>query len=254
MNPTELKNSHHFGLMELVTNAVLFSIFALLVLWTSPAQAQLVEGGCGSLRVTGQFGPYDYRPDRYIPETTYRSHEALLRIVEHGHFTPEVEALVRGKTSATPGHDISYTLHAFPNHHRALLAMIALGEKENTLKPSGAPYSVECWIRRAIAWRQDDQIVRMIYASYLAKASRSGEAEQQLNVAATIAGDNAFTHHNIGLIYFDMKNYQKALIHAQVAYRLGLGIPTLREKLKSLGKWTDVEIAQPADKATNKTE
>lgn len=226
--------------------ALLLGICLLLV---SPGitLAQEVPGGCGSL--TQSWGPFDYRPDRYIPENTYRSHKGLLNVVESFHFTPEVEALVRGKTGATPGGDLSYTLGVFPNHHRALIAMAALGEKEKTSKAYGTRYSVECYFRRAITWRPDDNIVRMIYANYLAKAMRANEAEQQLSVAASQAGDNAFTHNNIGLIYFDMKNYEKALIHAHKAYELGLGIPTLREKLKSVGKWSESAEAPPVEPA-----
>ncbi|MBA3058020.1 MAG: hypothetical protein KJ614_01055 [Gammaproteobacteria bacterium] len=185
------------------------------------------------------WGPFDYRPDRYIPENTYRSHRALLGIVENAHFTPDVEMLIRGKTSTTPGNDISYTLGVFPNHHRALLAMAALSDKEKTDKPDGARFSVDCYFRRAVTWRPDDNIVHMIYARYLAKSKRIDEAEQQLGIAASQAKDNPMTHNNLGLIYFDMKSYGQALVHAHKAYALGLGMPNLREQLKSVGKWEE---------------
>lgn len=219
----------------------------ILLLLSSPilAFAQEVQGGCGSL--SQGWGPFDYRPDRYIPENTYHSHRALLGIVEDIHFTPEIEALIRGKTSATPGGDLSYTLGVFPNHHRALLAMAALGEKEKASKVIGARYSVECYFRRAVTWRPDDNIVRMLYANYLSKAMRVSEAENQLSVAANQAGDNAYTHNNIGLLYFGMKNYEKALVHAHKAYALGLGIPTLRERLKSVGKWSEPAEVAPVE-------
>ena len=223
----------------------------LLLCVSSYSMAQELPAGCGTLRSEGRFGPYDYRASGYIPETTYRSHKALLYIVEHGHFTPEVEALIRGKTGAEPGGDISYTLHAFPNHHRALISMAALSKKENTPKPSGTPYNVECWFSRAIAFKPDDNVVRLIYANFLVKAKRNDEAEQQLNVVAARAGDNAFTLNNIGLIYFDMKNYGKALVHAHNAIALGLRIPTLPDKLKGVGKWTEPVEALPVDAASN---
>lgn len=216
-----------------------FVLSALLPLWLlAPAAAQEVGGGCGTLSLQGRFGPYDYRAGRYIPEPIYRSHKALLFIVENTHFTPEVESLRAGKTGTRPGHDISYTLHAFPNHHRALMAMAALSEKEKTDKPSDTPYTVECWFKRAIAWRPDDNIVRLIYASFLNKSSRQNEAELQLTHVSNQAGDNAFTYHNIGMVYFDMKNYDKALFYAHKAEELGLGIPTLRKQLEGVGKWT----------------
>lgn len=214
----------------------------LMVLWAGcygTAHAQEVPGGCGSL--TQSWGPFDYRPDHYIPENTYRSHGALLGIVEHAHFTPEVEMLIRGKTSTTAGGDISYTLGVFPNHHRALLSMAALSDKEKTDKPYGARFTVDCYFRRAVAWRPDDNIVHMLYARYLAKAKRTAEAEQQLGIAASQARDNPMTHNNLGLIYFDMKNYSQALVHAHKAYALGLNIPNLRQQLQSVGKWEEPE-------------
>jgi tetratricopeptide (TPR) repeat protein len=227
-------------------------LFNAFLIFSSPnAVAQELPPGCGSLWSQGRFGPYDYRPSGYISENTYGSHKALLFIVENAHFTPEVEALIRGKTTAAPGGDISYTLHAFPNHHRALISMVALSRKENTPKPSGSAYNVECWFSRAIAFKPDDTVVRMIYANYLVMAKRYDEAEQQLTVATNQAGDNAFTHNNIGLIYFGMQNYEKALMHAHKAYELGLRVPTLLDKLKSVGKWTEPAGAVPIESAVN---
>ena len=249
---------HFFANVSTIRQPVWFAIsvralvlIGLLLGVSSHSMAQELPAGCGSLRAEGRFGPFDYRASGYIPETTYRSHKSLLFIVENAHFTPEVEALIRGKTGAAPGGDISYTLHAFPNHHRALISVAALSQKENTSRPSGTPYNVECWFSRAIAFKPDDNVVRLIYANFLVKAKRNDEAEQQLNVVAAKAGDNAFTLNNIGLIYFDMKNYDKALVHSHNAIALGLRIPTLPDKLKGVGKWTEPVEAVPAASATN---
>lgn len=231
-----------------VVSWFVFVIFGL-VGYLSASHAQEVPGGCGTL--SRPWGPFDYRPERYVRESTYGSHAALLGIVENAHFTPEVEKLIRGKTASTPGGDLSYTLGVFPNHHRALLSVIALGEKEKKDLFQDARFTVECFLRRATTWRPDDPIVHMIFAQYLAGKSRTNEAEEQLKVAMNQAGDNAFTYHNIGLIYFDMKNYDKALTFAHKAYDLGLGIPTLRDQLKSVGKWaepTGTPVADPEKK------
>lgn len=232
-------HNYRSSIPKVWASAALMISSGLFIFASLPIHAQELPAGCGSLRMQGRFGPYDYRASGYIPETTYRSHQALLGIVENRHFTPEVEALIRGGTNVTPGGDIAYTLHAFPNHHRALIAIDALSQKESTTKPVGTNYDIECWFSRATAWRPDDAIVRMIYASFLVRNKRFKEAERQLNVATDLAGDNAFTYNNIGLIYFDMRNYEKALFHAHKSYKLGLRIPTLQDALKSVGKWTD---------------
>jgi len=199
----------------------------------APSFAQEVPGGCGVLKVG-----HDYRPDRYKPNSTFPTQRSLANMVEGKHFTPRVEALIKGESTYLAG-DISYTLNAFPNHPRALMAMAALAEKEKTTTPAHSGYSVECWFRRAAQFAPDDPMVRMLFSRYLAKTNRLTEADEQLAVAASLAGDNPLTQNNVGLIYFDMKNYEKALIHAHKAYQLGLRIPTLPDRLKSVGKWTE---------------
>ena len=197
---------------------------------SAPASAQGLGTTCGSvLPAAGQFGPFDYRTDR-------GNH---LSLVEQGHFTPEVEALIRGANSRTPAGDLDYTLRAFPNHHRALIAMMTYGERTRSPQPAGANYSVECYFDRAVRFRPDDSIVRMIYATFLAGRSRRPEAIQQLEQATAIAPENPFTQYNIGLVYFDLKEYDRALAQAHKAIALGFPQAALREQLRAAGKWTD---------------
>ena len=228
-------NSRFFALLVLLANAVL----------CVPALAQDQSANissCGALFSSGQYGPYDFRTDKQ-----------QLPIVLGAHFTPEVEALIRGTTSRTPGGDIDYTLRSIPNHPNALMAMMRLAEKEKTLKPSGSRYPVECWFDRAIRFRPDDTMVRMIYTNFLTKNNRKPEAMQQLDIVLNAAKDNAFTHQNIGLLYADLGEYQRALVQAHKAMELGLNRPELKEKLQTVGKWaepvtvnTDPTVAEPS--------
>lgn len=206
-------------------------MFGLLatIFGAAPAYAQSGSGSCGPL--ANAYGPYDYRTDR-----------DKLGLVLGAHFTPEVEALIRGKSSYIGG-DIDYTLRAIPNNHRALIAMMRLGEKEKTPQPRGSRYTVECWFERAVQFRPDDSIVRMIYSEYLNANGRIPEATAQLDTATTYAKDNAFTHYNIGLHYFDLKNYDKALIEAHKAIELGFTQTALRDKLQGVGKWVEPTVA-----------
>ena len=227
-------------------NAVLGIIPAIVV--SGVVFAQPVPG-CGALQ--NAFGPFDYRPDKYVYETTYGSHKNRVNIVERAHFTIETEMLVSRKTGLVvpPGADLSYTLRAFPNHHRALMTLIALSEKEKTDKPKESIYTVDCWFRRAVAWVPDDNVVKMIYSTYLVKTNRKNEAEEQLETAARQAGDNVFTHHNLGLVYLDMKMYEKALFHAHKTYGLGMTVQTLKEQLVAAGKWIEppeANVSEPA--------
>lgn len=191
------------------------------------AQNQAVPSACGPLNPPGQYGPWDYRTDG-----------DRLPIVLGAHFTPEVESLVRGK-SGYLGADIDYTLRAIPNNHRALIAMMRLGAREKTPQPSGSRYPVECWFERALRFRPDDSIVRMIYSTYLANQGRIDNAKCQLKAATAYAKDNAFTHFNIGLHYFDLKDYEQALVQAHKAMSLGFPRTDLRDKLQGVGKWIE---------------
>ena len=209
------------------------------VLGATPVYAQSGDSACGSLSQGAGYGPFDYRTDK-----------PKLGIVEQFHFTPVVEALIRGSTSTLPGADLDYTLRAIPNHHRALMAVVRYGEKMKSPKPSGTGYSVECYFDRALRFRPDDKIVRMIYATFLSKNARTPEAIQQLEQAAASAADNAFSHYNIGLVYFDLKDYDKALAQAHKALALGFPRTDLRDQLRSVGKWSEPAGLPAADSVT----
>jgi tetratricopeptide (TPR) repeat protein len=190
-------------------------------------------GNCGPL--ANAFGPFDYRTEK----------GNSLYLVESAHFTPAVEALIAGNTTYIGG-DLDYTLRAFPNHHRALMSMMRLGEKEKTTQPRASRYSVECWLMRAVQFKPDDTIARLIYATFLGKNARVPEAMQQLEQSNTLAKDNAFTHYNIGLVYFDLKQYDKSLAQAHTAYGLGFPQPGLRDQLKAAGKWKEASAGAKA--------
>jgi tetratricopeptide (TPR) repeat protein len=65
------------------------------------------------------------------------------------------------------------------------------------------------------------------------------------------AADNAFTQYNIGLIYFDLKNYEKALEQAHKAEELGFGRTELRDRLKKVGRWKNAVASTPAENAAS---
>lgn len=204
-----------------------------LALAAPAALAQQADSACGS--IANSFGPHDYRVERGQP----------LSLVESAHFTPVVEALIRGNAGYIGG-DLDYTLRAFPNHHRALIAMMRYGEKRHSPHPADATYSVECYFDRALRFRPDDSAVHMIYASFLAKNGRQPEARRQLELASSYGRGNGFTQYNVGLFYFDLKEYDKALKQAHLAWALGFERPALKERLRSLGKWTEPP-PRPAD-------
>lgn len=210
-------------------------LFVVVTTFASPSMAQVSESLCGPL--ANAYGPYDYRTSK-----------KELEVVERFHFTSPVEALVRGATGSIAG-DLSYTLRTSPNHHRALLAMMRLAEREKLPQANGAQYSVDCYFDRALRFQSNDTFARLLFAQWLMKTGRDADARTQLKAVADLAGDDPFTHYNVGLVYMDLKAYDLALVHAHKALALGLARTDLRDRLRAVGQW--VEPAAPAASAAS---
>lgn len=195
---------------------------------TLPVWAQSGVSECGNPFIN-HFGPWDYR-------TATPQH---LHTVESVHFTPKVESLKGGNTTMTAGGDLGYTLNVFPNHHRGLMALIKLAKKEGTNRPREHRYTVECRFDRAERFAPNDAMVKSLHGIYLMQTGQNQEGAIKLEEALEMAGDNANIHYNLGLAYFDLKDYDKALASAHKAYKLGFQFPGLRNKLEKAGKWKD---------------
>lgn len=203
-----------------------------------PSLVQALPPECGSLRT--HYGPFDYTKDR-----------SKLGIVENYHFMPEVEALIPSKLYSLGG-SFDYTLKAFPNHHRALAALSNYGLRLKSEQPERTTYTITCFFERAIAFKQDDLIVRMLYASYLGKTNRSAAAEQQLQVVVAQDPQSPLTLHNLGLLYFALARYDRALEFAHKAMAKGFIRTDLMDLLKSKGQWKDPPMdAVPSESAAS---
>lgn len=209
----------------------LLSVTLLAAGLAGPALAQEGQQGlppeCGSLR--SSYGPFDYR-------VSLRSEQ--LHVVETYHFDSNVESLRKG-LSGTVGGDLSYTLRAFPNHHRALMSMIRLGNNLKVTKAPGASFSVSCFLTRAEVFQPEDAMVKVIYGIYFLKQGQRNLALEKLNAANALEVRDANTAYNLGLAFFEAGDYAKSLTNAHEAYRLGFPLPGLRDKLKRAGKWKE---------------
>lgn len=180
------------------------------------------------------YGPFDYR-------TANRQQKAL---VENAHFTPGVESLTQGKTGPFGG-DIGYTLDVFPNHHRALVTMERLVEKERADPPRQMRMTLDCYFERAMRFAQNDLVLRLLYANHLIKKQRVVDAMTQIEFVRNSAADNPYTQFNVGLLLFDLKDYDRALKQAHLVAAMGFTRTELRDRLVAAGKWTE----SPAEKA-----
>ena len=231
-----------------LTPALPSRLFSLVLLFGliaySPAllaQANPREPGSSCAETLGNtYGPFDYRA------TTVQQRA----IVENVHFTRQVETLRRGSTGEHPAGDIEYTLGVYPNHHRALVSMDRLAEKEAAKPPRMGTLTVDCWYERALRWRADDPVARMLYADFLIRQKRIGEAMTQLDYVVSQPLDNPYTRYNAGLLYLRAKACDQALMQAHLSQAEGFVRTELQVGLKAAGKWREpVPIAAAASSA-----
>ena len=207
----------------------IFGIAVLIIMaGAADLQAREVPPHCGNLAAPGTQ-IYDY---------TNSEDKKMLATVEAFHFTSDVENLRAGATGAI-GADLNYTLLMFPNHHRALAAMGKLAQREKTLKPKGAQFSIECFFDRAIRFKPNDAMVRMVYATYLLQAAQTDRATEQYLVAVDLQPEDPTINYNLGLLYMKKKDYAQAKTYAKKAYDLGFPLPGLKNQLIQAGKWDD---------------
>jgi tetratricopeptide (TPR) repeat protein len=159
-----------------------------------------------------------------------------IRGIEGNHLNADVENLVRGQTTAHAGGDLRFVLNYVPNHHRALAGLMRLALRERNDSPAETdPLTVRCWMHRATVFSPSDGRAFLLYGIYLARNGFNDEALKQMQEAAKLLPDNMDVSYNLGLVYFDLKDYQNSRLHAQRAYALGFPLPGLRQKLATVG-------------------
>jgi tetratricopeptide (TPR) repeat protein len=175
------------------------------------------------------FGPYDYLLRYHFPKE--------LKVVEKYHFAPSVEQLIEGQTTTSPMGDISYTLTAWPNHHRALYS--AIRDRLNNWKsPKKSRFTeAECFLQRAIHFSPKDGTTYMLYGILLHQTGHKSAALENYRKALAIQPQNAQTKYNLALLLVDQKEYVEAKEYAVELYSKGYPLPGLKDNLKSAGQW-----------------
>ncbi len=186
------------------------------------------EGICPPANVDAAYGPFNYN------DPIARANR--LPIVQKFHFTPNVENLIKGESSSLGG-DLDYVLRSFPNHHRALNSLVRLALKQKRNQIADMHFSVDCYFDRAIGYVPDDAIVHLLYGNYLYGIKKYDQSLAQYLDAEKIDPENPNILYNAGLLYFDQKDYDKALSYAKKAYAAGFPLQGLKQKLEKAGKW-----------------
>jgi hypothetical protein len=219
--------------------AVVGTLFCCLLL---AVVARADEVTCGSL--DNALGPFSYYDT---------SQTNILRNVESNHLNMDVQMLRRGQTTTLPIGDLDYALRVFPNHPRAL-NLVSQYEVNGgrMIMPLGTPaYSAECFFDRAMRFVPKDPTVRMLLGLHYMRQKRWDVAEKAMLDAQTIAPQNREVQYNLGLLYLETKQPEKALAMAHKAYAQpgAYPLPGLRRRLERAGAWRDLPATPtaPAD-------
>jgi len=211
-----------------------FCIFAALVVSATVTVAK---------EATSSQAAPDCPAPKWMPERLdYYNPVDQMRIgqIEGNHFDAQTEALVRGITSGVyPGTDIEFLVRYVPNHPRGLAALVRLSFRDRTPKPAGMTLGVECYLVRALIFKPGDAEVEKIYGTYLAKQGRYKESLGHFKAAESAAPGDILIAYNLGLVYFELKDYEQARSYAQRAYAGGVSLPGLRDKLAKAGQWRE---------------
>jgi tetratricopeptide (TPR) repeat protein len=159
-----------------------------------------------------------------------------IRGIERNHLNSDVENLIKGQSTAHPGGDLRFIVNNVPNHHRALALLMSLAIRDATETPAeSGPYTVRCWMHRATVFSPQDGSSFLLYGVYLARNGLRREAIAELEQALKLLPDSSEVNYNLGLVYFDLKDYKTSQMYAQRAYALGFPLPGLRRKLETAG-------------------
>lgn len=200
----------------------------------------------------GQFGPFDYYDTAKTPAHAYA-------VVERAHFGPKTELFRRQGNWCAYWADLDYTLRAFPNHPKALVAMAeflktqrpcdkavskrpsrkksAYGMLDDIENRAWRKKDAEYYFETAIEYQPIRTEPRILYGRYLIDAGKPKEAIGILKEAQRIDPKSVDIHYYLGLAQFKLGNIDEAKIHAETAYKLGQPPAELRRLLVAAGVW-----------------
>ncbi len=195
---------------------------------------------CGEVRSASSYyvGPWDYN-DPGIRVPTGDAPQTRLKLVENAHFRPHLEERLAVKDKVRLYGDIAYTLRVIPNHYRALDAVSRLERQLNGKLPNvqGQPpkNTADCWFDLAMRFRPNDGMVRYVFGIHNHALKRLDVAESAYLEAIRLGVTSPQVNYNLGLLYVDMKQFEKAREQARTAYGAGIQLPGLRERLTEAG-------------------
>lgn len=226
-------HSRHPLIPDFHASLVALALVAWLALAGAPARAE----NCGPVPLPGAAGPYDYVDSKYSWN---------LNDINQNHWVPAQREL-KDKRVQWALYQLNYLLIRVPNHYPALFELgriqqqypgvvydPALAGKDEVLEFSPTP---ECYFDRAFRYRPNDATLRMLFGMYHQRTGKLDDALAEYRKAESMDPESSEIQYNLGLLYFDLKDYESSRQHAQKAYALGYPLEGLRKKLTAAGHW-----------------
>lgn len=196
-----------------------------------------------NLNLSNAVGPWDYgAPENHAPNGS--NPMGNVKRVTNVHLTPSMLNLQRGGTAAIIGSDLDYTLRAIPNHPQALLLASKLErliELKLAHRYERMKTSAECYFQRAIKLNPQLDSTRIVYGIHLHQKKHYSKAIEQYTTALNNGSSSTNLHYNIALTLVELKKYEDAKKHAEIAYGRGFPLPGLKNKLKKSGYPIDAD-------------
>lgn len=172
--------------------------------------------------------------DYYNPGTSQADVEWFKNVHSY-HLQPGIMEMRPGRYDAALQH-FEFILNAYPNQPEVLNLLSELC----VVRWKSPTCDADPWFQKAIA--QNPSIARtyLVYGIHQLRKGQPAEAIVTLNRALEMEPDSVNAHYNLGLAYFEVKDYVKANAHAQASYRLGAKVPGLRDKLVKAGHWKPI--------------
>ena len=193
--------------------------------WTADLGAANAPAACAVINVAPRA--VDFRLRDSTPQLRF----------EYGdntkyHYEPAINNMKQGEYSRRVIADLDFLLARWPNHPPALQAMI-----EYELA-GGKPHDFAgalCYLQQARRFSPDDVKIPLLEGFYRWKKSDVLGALAAYEDALAVDPDSVDAHYNLGLLYIEAKQLDKAREHATTAYAAGYPLQGLRKKLAKLG-------------------
>jgi predicted Zn-dependent protease len=156
-----------------------------------------------------------------------------IRIAEQYHLTKARSRISDQKWDRySVWQELDFVLRVSPNHPIALDWMVRLcGQWKH---PRCA---LDEYFEKAVAINPRVATTYVLKGIYQLKFDRPKQAVESFRTALEIDPKSTNGHYNLGLAYFDLKEYTLSNAQAQAAYALGAPFSGLREKLQAVGRW-----------------